>query len=119
MIRIASMLVFVMFVGCAPSQQPIKVAKGEPTLAAIARVAKSLPADQADEFTTAAEVLSLHAALKSTTTDPVARSRATAKAIDGKTPGQVIAEYNRLSPDVQQQLAGEILADKLRDRAGK
>lgn len=99
-------------------QQPIVIGKGESAMNAIARIAKTLPADQADEFTTAAEVLALHYSLKSTGTNLAARMEAPAKAISGKTPRQVIAEYNRLTPEVQQQLAGEIHSMKLRDQSG-
>lgn len=107
--------------GCpsGPSQQPIKLANGESVNSAIARTAATLSPDRAAEFQTAAEVLAMHYSMKDTSVDPAAMMRATGKSIDGKTPVQIIAEYNKLSDSVKQELAGHIQSSKLLEKARK
>lgn len=95
--------------GCSASQQTIKVAKGESAAAAVARVAKTLPPGQAEEFSSAAEALAIHYALR--VPDGVSKSGPT-RAIHGKTPAQIIAEYNALGSATQQELAKQIASMK-------
>ena len=96
-------------VGCGASQQTIKVAKGESAAAAIARVAQTLPTGESEKFTAAAESLAFYYALRNP--DGVSISGPT-RAIHGKTPAQIIAEYNRLSPEAKVDLARQIASIK-------
>jgi hypothetical protein len=105
------------FVGCGgapqsppmPQQVKIKVAKNESAQAAIARVAQTLPAEEAAEFSAAAEVLAIHYALR----NPAGVAlRGPVKAIEGKTPSQVIAEYQQLEPELQKELGDAIQSMK-------
>jgi hypothetical protein len=111
--RCVLMLALAALVGCGPSQQTIKVAKGESAAAALARVSRTLPPDQSEEFLSAAETLAFHYALRNP--DGVSMSGPT-RAIHGKTPVQVIAEYNRLSPEVKADLARQIASIKATER---
>jgi hypothetical protein len=102
------------FVGCGgtppqPQQPKIKVAKNESAQAAIARVAQTLPAEQAAEFSAAAEVLAIHYALRNPNSVAL---RGPVKAIDGKTPAQVIAEYQQLDPELKKELGDTIQSMK-------
>ncbi|WP_254511614.1 hypothetical protein [Anatilimnocola floriformis] len=108
------LVVLAAFVGCGPAQQTIKVAKGESAAAAIVRVAKSLPSPQAEEFSAAAESLAFYYTLRNP--EAVSKSGPT-RAIHAKTPAQVIAEYNRLSPESKADLATQIASIKASDKS--
>lgn len=114
---LAAIVAILLFVGCGGDSQPttkpqqlkIKVAKSESAQAAIARVAQTLPAEEAAEFSAAAEVLAIHYALR----NPAGVAlRGPVKAIDGKTPAQVIAEYQQLGPELQKELGDAIQSMK-------
>lgn len=101
MARLFVLFLILMSIGCGVSEQPIRIQPGETTADAVERVAKTLPAERAEEFSKAAAVVILSGAFSSKSLDGMADS--SRNAIDGKTPSQIIAESKRLYESVPQK----------------
>ncbi len=104
--RGALLLVCLFVVGCGGSETRVRIDGGD-VQAAIAAAAQNIDGDRALEFTTAAEVLALHA--QSTATTPAARQAAAIAALNGKTPTAILAAYQALPADLQLSYAKQIL----------
>lgn len=107
MSRVCCFLLLVLFaVGCG-SETRVRV-DGDDVQAAIAAAAQRIDdGDRALEFTTAAEVVALHA--QTTATTPAARQAAAVTALNGKTPAAILAAYQALPADLQLSYAKQIL----------
>ncbi len=86
--------------GCG-SQAKVRFSKPEEFQPEITRVAETLEPAKAAEFKTAAEVLAFHVAQSATSEDTAALSLQAA--FNGKTPDQIVAEYNKLDPAFRRQ----------------
>ncbi|WP_254512350.1 hypothetical protein [Anatilimnocola floriformis] len=105
--RIAAVILLCCIAGCS-GQPRLKIAKVDDVHAEVTRVAATLEPAAAAEFTTAAEVLAMHAALSATTDN--AKLLAPVSALNGKTPAAIVAEYKKLPADLQLRYGREISA---------
>jgi predicted cupin superfamily sugar epimerase len=100
------------FVGCGSVEPTMVVANGDDVRTEIERISPLLSKDKAAKFKTAARVLSMQAGMSSlplAMADPNGNAeaithKAMATALNGKTPSQVIADYNKLAPEMRDSL---------------
>ncbi len=92
--------------GCGSSEPRLSLTKYDQVQSEIERVSKELDASQAAKLKTAAEVLAMHAMMSATSED--AQSLSSVDALNGKTPSEVIAAYEKLGPELQLKIGQQI-----------
>lgn len=92
--------------GCGSSEPRLSLTKYDQVQSEIERVSKELDASQAAKLKTAAEVLAMHAMMSATSEE--AQALASVDALNGKTPSEVIAAYEKLGPELQLKIGQQI-----------
>ncbi len=105
-LRLALVVSLGLAAGCGSTEPRLSLTKYDQVQSEIERVSKELDASQAAKLKTAAEVLAMHAMMSATSED--AQALASVDALNGKTPSEVIAAYEKLGPEVQLKIGQQI-----------
>lgn len=106
-----AVLIAIAFTGCGASEPKISLASADQVQAEIERCSKGLDEVKASRFRSAVEVLAMHAVESATTEE--SQKLAPIATLNGKTPSEVIAAYEKLGPEIQLRFAEKIVRARM------